>query len=305
MRGERAAAFSLADHQRAGAVGGRARLEVADRVPEHRRARDLLEGDVRELQVGVGVLERVLPVLQRDADARVLGRAGAADVAADQRREVAAGARHDRHREGHRDRERPHRVALALLLEGDGEHALVDARLHEARRHDARRAADAPRGVHAQHRLVGAAEGVVQEELRHHHALEHVGGLPDHDGVDVLPGELGVCEGALGRLAYEAGHRDVLARGGVLRLTDSDDGAALGHGSTLQDADEVLLQARPGRRVGHRAARACRPGCGAPPRRCGSAPRPSSGSRRARRPTGSRSSPRRARGRARRGAPGG
>ena len=42
----------------------------------------MLEGDVGELEVRVGVLERVLTVLERDADAGVLGRVRARDVAA-------------------------------------------------------------------------------------------------------------------------------------------------------------------------------------------------------------------------------
>ena len=50
-------------------------------------------------------------------------------------------------------------------------------------------------------RLAGGAEGVGQEQLRHHHALEEVGGLADDDGVDVGPGHLGVVEGPLGGLA--------------------------------------------------------------------------------------------------------
>ena len=61
-------------HHGAGAVGAGARLGVADRVPQHHRVLDGVEGDVVLVQVGVGVLQRVLPVLERDEDADVVGR---------------------------------------------------------------------------------------------------------------------------------------------------------------------------------------------------------------------------------------
>ena len=56
----------VADHHRAGAVGGRAGLEEADRVPQHREAFTVSMVMSSIVQVGVGVLQRVLPVLDRD-----------------------------------------------------------------------------------------------------------------------------------------------------------------------------------------------------------------------------------------------
>ena len=64
--------------------------------------------------------------------------------------------------------------------------------LDERRRHDRGRAADRAGGVHPQDRLARRAERVGHRQLRHHHALERVGGLAEDDRVDVRPGELGV-----------------------------------------------------------------------------------------------------------------
>ena len=101
--------------------------------------------------------------------------------------------------------------------------------------------------------LPDRAEGVGEEQLGHHHALEEVGRLADDDGVDVLPGHLGVGQGPGGGLADEPGHRDVAPGGRVLGLADADDGDAVVAPSALpfQDADQVLLQARSARAVGH------------------------------------------------------
>ena len=140
------------------------------------------------------------------------------------RGEVAAGAGVQRRLERDRHRERPHGLALALLLEADGEDPLVDPGLHELRGDDGGRPAHRAGGVHAEQRLAGGAEGVGEEQLRHHHALEEVGRLADDDGVDVGPRHLGVVEGAGRGLADEAGHRDVAAGGLVLGLADPDDG---------------------------------------------------------------------------------
>ena len=84
-----------------------------------------------DLQVGVRVLQRVQPVLDRDLPADVLGRAGAVDVGADARRE-----RRRRRRATRRlpPAERELGVALRLLLERDGQHPLVAAGLDEVRR---------------------------------------------------------------------------------------------------------------------------------------------------------------------------
>ena len=71
------------------------------------------------------------------------------------------------------------------------------------------------------------------------------------------PRQLGVVEGALRRLAQQPGQRHVVADLRVVGLPDADDGAALGHQSLLQDAHEVLLQARA--RTWRGRACACRP----------------------------------------------
>src|SRR5438876_1026264 len=82
---------------------------------------------------------------------------------------------------------------------------------------DGRRPADAPRRVHAHHRLAHRAERVGEVQLGHHDPFEHVGGLADDDRVDVAPAEPRVLEGAQGRLADEAGEREVVALRRVLR----------------------------------------------------------------------------------------
>jgi hypothetical protein len=61
----------------------------------------------------------------------------------------------------------------------------VQARLHQAGRDDAGRAAYRTRRVHPQQRLTDGAEGVGQVRLGHHHALEQVRRLADHDRVDL------------------------------------------------------------------------------------------------------------------------
>ena len=91
------------------------------------------------------------------------------------------------------------------------------------RRHHPGRAADAARGVDAEHRLADRAERIGEVELGHHHALEHVRRLADHHRVDVRPGHPGVVEGPFRRLPDETRDRDVLPLGGVLGLPDPDD----------------------------------------------------------------------------------
>ena len=115
----RLAAGLVGEHDRARAVGRRARLEEADRLPHHRGLLHLLDRDVLDLQVRVRVLQRVLAVLDRDLPPDVLGRAAAVDVGADERGERAAGAE----RRAPPAAERELRVALGLLLERDREHA--------------------------------------------------------------------------------------------------------------------------------------------------------------------------------------
>ena len=176
------ATLAVGEHDRARAVGRRARLEEADRIPHHRGRLDLLDRDVGDLQVRVRVLQRVQPVLHRDHRADVERRTGALDVAADERRERTARA--DR-RAAAPNPTRELRVALRLLLVSEREHAAVPTGLDEMRRHDARGAADGARGVHAEHRLARGAERVGEVELGLHHAFEQVGRLADDDRVDV------------------------------------------------------------------------------------------------------------------------
>ena len=62
---------------------------------------------------------------------------------------------------------------------------------------------------------------------------------------------LGVVEGPEDRLAHQTTEGHVEAARLVVGLADPDDGAgASAHGRALQDADEVLLQARARGRVG-------------------------------------------------------
>ena len=235
----------------------------------------------------IRVLRAVAPVLRRDDRADVVRRAGAADVGAHVRREVAAGARADRHVERDRDRQRPHRVGLRLLLPRDREHPLVHAGLHEARRHDAGGAADRAGGVHPQQRLADRAERVGQEQLGHHHALEEVRRLADHHGVDVVPADLRVGHRAVDRLAQQAGHRDVLAAwpcGASARCRAPRPAAC--SSLAFHDAHQVVLQRRPAGRVReHPAARRRPADLARPPRRCARARRRTSGCRRAPRRT--------------------
>ena len=208
--GRRVGDVFAADHERHRAVGARAHVEVAERVPEQERLLDHLQVDVGEVEVRLRVAQRGEPVLDRDEVADVTRRARPGDVRADERREVAAGSGHERRLERHPDREAPRRVALRLLLERDREHALVDPGHHQLRGDDRGGAADAAGGVHAQHRLVRRAERVGEVHLGHEDALEHVGRLADHDGVDVGPVHPGVLERLDGGLAHESGDRHVV-----------------------------------------------------------------------------------------------
>ena len=217
-RGGGVGAVLVGDDHRAGAVGGRAGLEVADRVPHHRRALHLLDRDVLDLQVGVGVLERVEAILDRHLPPDVLGRAAAVDVGPDERGEGAAGT----------ERRAPPAaqgelgVALGLLLERHGQDRAVLAGLHVRCRHDAGGAADRAGGVDAEHGLAHRAEGVGEVELGLHHALEQVGGLAEDHGVDVGHRHLGVVEGPEHRLAHETAERHVAAARLVVGLADAD-----------------------------------------------------------------------------------
>ena len=72
--------------------------------------------------------------------------------------------------------------------------------------------------------LPTAPERVGEVQLRHDHALERVGRLPDDDGVDVAEVHAGVLERLDGGLADQPGHRYVVAGRDVTGLTDPDDG---------------------------------------------------------------------------------
>ena len=121
------AARFVCEHHGARAVGRRARLEIVDRVPQHRGLLHLLDRDVGELQVGVRVLARVQAVLDGNLPTDVLGRVGLRDVRPDPRGEVPARAE----TAGSSAGEAPLRVALGLLLVRDRQHPLELPRLHE------------------------------------------------------------------------------------------------------------------------------------------------------------------------------
>ena len=202
------------------------------------------------------------------------GRAGAADVGADVRGEVAAGARVHGHVERHRHRERPHRVGLRLLLVGHGEHLAVHAGLDQRGGHDRGGAADRAGGVHAQQRLARGAERLGEEELGHHHALEQVGGLADDDRVDLVEGQAGVLERPVHRLAAQAGHRDVLALRAVVGLADADDGGGLLAHRAPPGVEPVETPSCTRGSAAAPARRSRAPACGTPrPTRSGSRPR--------------------------------
>ena len=138
------------------------------------------------MQVGVGVLECVEAVLERHQDADVIGCTRATHVLADERCEVATGAGHQLLLERDGERQRPHGLGDRLLLPADGEHPLVHAGLHVAGRDDGRGAAHRAGGVHPEQRLADRSQRLGQVRLGHHDALEEVGGLAHHDGVDVV-----------------------------------------------------------------------------------------------------------------------
>jgi hypothetical protein len=87
----------------------------------------------------------------------------------------------------------------------------MHAGLHQAGGDDRGGPADRARGVHAQQRLAGGAERVGEHQFGHHHALEQVGRLAEHHGVDVGPVRVGVGHGAVDRLPAEPRDRDVRA----------------------------------------------------------------------------------------------
>ncbi len=116
-----------------------------------------------------------------------------AHVGADVRGEVAAGAGVHRRLERDRQRQRPHGLALGLLLEGDREHPLVDAR--PATSWLATIAVEPPTEPAVCTRNSGLptapsasarnSSGIITPSKKS-------GALPMHDRVDVGPGHLGV-----------------------------------------------------------------------------------------------------------------
>ena len=206
------------------------------------------------VEVGVGVLERVEPVLERHEDPDVVGRLRPGHVGPDVRGEVAAGAGVQRRLERDRHRERPHGLALALLLE-----ATVSTRswIPACTSCEATIAVDPPTepavctrnsGLPAAPRASARySSGIITPSKKS-------GALPMTTASMSRPGHLGVGEGAGGGLAHEPGHRDVAPRGLVLGLADPDDGdPVLAHQRLpFQDDDEVLLQARARRWRGRR-----------------------------------------------------
>ena len=85
-------------------------------------------------------------------------------------------------------------------------------------------AADRTGGVHPEHRLAHGAERVGEVQLGLHDALEQVGRLAEHDGVDVGHRHVGVVERPEHGFADEAAERDVTTPRLVVGLTDPDHG---------------------------------------------------------------------------------
>ena len=211
----------VGDDHGAGPVGRRAGLEEPDRLPHHRRGLDLLDGDVLDLQVGVGILQGVQPVLDRHLPADVLGCAAALDVGPDERGEGTAGTE----RGTLAATQGELGVALGLLLERHRQHRPVLAGLDVRGGDDGRRPAHRSGGVDPEHRLAHGTEGVGEVELGLHDALEEVGGLAEDDGVDVGQGQVGIVEGPEHRLAHQAAEGHVEPPGLVVGLAHADDGA--------------------------------------------------------------------------------
>ena len=146
------------------------------------------------------------------------GAFGALDVVADPRSERAARTLPT----GAPTRQRPRGVAFGLLLVADHQHPFVAPGFDQGHSRDGGRGAHRARGVHAVDRLADGTDGVAQRQLGHHHAFERVGGLAEHDGVDVLERQLRVLERPQDRFANQTFERDVGTATLVLRLTDAD-----------------------------------------------------------------------------------
>ena len=76
-----------------------------------------------------------------------------------------------------------------------------------------------------EHGLAHGTEGIGEVELGLHDALEQVGGLAQHHGVDVGQGHVGVVEGPEHRLAHQAAEGHVETPGLVVGLAHPHDGA--------------------------------------------------------------------------------
>ena len=144
------------------------------------------------------------------------------------RGEVAAGAGVHRHVERQRHRERPHRVGLRLLLEGDRQHALVHARPGPATprrsrssRPPSRRCAPAAAACRLRR---APRRGTARASSRPRTGRAPCRRRSRRCRRSVISG---VGEGPVDRLAAQAGHRDVLALGAVVGLADADDGGRL------------------------------------------------------------------------------
>jgi hypothetical protein len=85
----------------------------------------------------------------------------------------------------------------------------------------------------AQQWLAHGAERLGEVQLGHHDALEQVGCLADHDRVDLVEGQARVGQRPVHRFAAEPGHREVLALGPVVGLSDADHCGALLAGHQL------------------------------------------------------------------------
>ncbi len=197
------------------------------------------------MEVGVGVLQRVGPVLDRHHRPDVRRGVVARHVAADDGREVPAGAGVHRHAEGDGHRQRPHRVAVTLLLEGHRQHRAMDPRHHVLGRHDRRGPAHRTSGVHPEHRFAVGCQGIGKPQFWHVDALEHVGGLADHDRIDLGDGGVGTGQRPVDGLAHQPGDGNVRPARRVLGLADPDDCTTLGHHSPSNTATRFCCRHGP------------------------------------------------------------
>ena len=192
-----------------------------------------------KLQVGVGILEGVEAVLDRHQPADVLGGAGLLDVGPDPRGEGAAGADAAAAPAG----QAPLGVALGLLLPGHGQHPLVDAELIRWLATTKVVPPTLPAVWTRSSGLPTAPRASARNSSGCMMPSKASGALP------MTTASMSVQEHSASSSARSAASRsrpgdgDVVPALLVLGLADADDGAAFGHLLTLQDADQVLLQA--------------------------------------------------------------